>query len=243
MGSLPQVVEDCMGVLQLLSDGTVFRQQIIDFPTQPVNDQSVLYKDCLFHKPHNLRLRLYKPVKTNRRMPVLFYFRGGGFCVGSRDWPGCHNCCQRLSSALGALVVAPDYRLAPEDRLPAAMDDGVAAMEWLQSQAGEWGDEWFDDVDFRRVFVLGDSSGGNIAHHVATRLGAGSPGLGPVRVRGYVLLAPFFGGVARTESEEGPREEMMSLEDLDRVLEAIFARGRRQRPSIGEPIWSWQQEA
>ncbi|CAI0402426.1 unnamed protein product [Linum tenue] len=183
-----------MGVLQLLSDGTVFRQQIIDFPTQPVNDQSVLYKDCLFHKPHNLRLRLYKPVKTNRRMPVLFYFRG----------------------ALGALVVAPDYRLAPEDRLPAAMDDGVAAMEWLQSQAGEWGDEWFDDVDFRRVFVLGDSSGGNIAHHVATRLGAGSPGLGPVRVRGYVLLAPFFGGVARTESEEGPREEMMSLEDLDR---------------------------
>ncbi|CAL1372283.1 unnamed protein product [Linum trigynum] len=240
MGSLPEVVEDCMGVLQLFSDGTVFRHQNIDFPTQPVDDQSVLHKDCLFSEPHDLRLRLYKPASAfnddDRRLPVLFYFRGGGFCVGSRDWPSCHNGCQRLSSALDAVVVAPDYRLAPEDRLPAAMDDGVAAVTWLQSQAAGGGDEWFGNADFDRVFVVGDSSGGNIAHHVAVRLGAGSLGLGPVRVRGYVLLAPFFGGVSRTESEEGPREEMMSLEDLDRFWRLSLPAGEDRDHPLANPF-------
>jgi acetyl esterase/lipase len=46
-------------------------------------------------------------------------------------------------------------------------------------------------VDFDKVFLLGDSSGGNMAHHVGIRLGPGSIELQPVRVRGYVLLAPF----------------------------------------------------
>ncbi|CAN1277809.1 Probable carboxylesterase 15 [Linum perenne] len=90
------------------------------------------------------------------------------------------------------------------------MDDGVTAVKWLQAQALKGG------VDFDRVYVLGDSSGGTIAHHLASRLGAGSRGVGPLRVRGYVLLAPFFGGVERTESEEGPSEKLLNLEVLDR---------------------------
>ncbi|CAN1306850.1 Probable carboxylesterase 15 [Linum perenne] len=217
MGSLPQVVEDCMGVLQLFENGAVSRLDDIQFPFPTVNDKSVLYKDCLFHKPHNLHLRLYKPAasgKRRRRLPVLFYFHGGGFCLGSRDWPNFHNSCQRLSSGLEVLVVAPDYRLAPEHRLPAAVEDGVAALKWVERSD----DDWLSDggVDFDRVFVLGDSSGGNIAHHLAVRLGVGLVGLDSVRVRGFVLMAPFFGGVERTESEEGPSEELLTLEALDR---------------------------
>lgn len=90
----------------------------------------------------------------------------------------------------------------------------------LQAQAlsRNIADTWLDggDVDFERVFVLGDSSGGNITHHLAVQFGAGSPELRPVRVRGYVLMAPFFGGVARTKSEEGPSEAVLNLEILDR---------------------------
>lgn len=71
-------------------------------------------------------------------------------------------------------------------------------------------------VDFDRVYVVGDSSGGNMAHHVAVRLGSGSVKAAPVRVRGYVLLAPFFGGEERTKSEEGPPETFLNLEILDR---------------------------
>lgn len=72
-------------------------------------------------------------------------------------------------------------------------------------------------MDYGRVFVLGDSSGGNIAHHLAVRFGLGFDDLGPLRVRGFVLMAPFFGGSARTKSEaEGPPEPLLNLEILDR---------------------------
>lgn len=126
----------------------------------------------------------------------------------------------RLASGLRAIVAAPDYRLAPEHRLPAAVDDAVEAVRWLQRLGlrDHGGDEWLNPqgVDFDRVFVMGDSSGGNIAHHLAVRFGPGSREMDPVRVRGYVLLGPFFGGVVRTRSEEGPPEQMLSLEILDR---------------------------
>lgn len=116
------------------------------------------------------------------------------------------------------MVIAPDYRLAPEHKLPAAMDDTLAAFKWLQGQAlSKICDAWLSEgVDFDQVFVIGDSSGGNIAHHMAVQLGSGSPELAPVFVRGYVLLAPFFGGIVRTKSEEGPDEALLNLDVLDR---------------------------
>lgn len=235
MGSLPHIVEDCMGVLQVFSDGTVHRRHDadIDFPFRPVvDDASVAFKDVVYDKKLGLSLRLYKPKPSNSvsKTPVVVYFHGGGFCVGSRLWPNCHNCCLRLASGLEAVVVSPDYRLAPEHKLPAAVDDAARALEWL---AGDdcLGDAWLghEGLDLDRVFVLGDSSGGNMAHHLAVRLGsagsvnaATSPVPVPVRVRvrvpvrGFVLLAPFFGGVVRTKSEEGPSEALLNLEILDR---------------------------
>jgi acetyl esterase/lipase len=225
MGSLPQIVEDCMGFLQLYSDGTVFRLKDINFNTPVVHDNSVLFKDCVFDEKLNLHLRMYKPTSTKftttcNKLPIIVYIHGGGFCFGSCRWPNSHNCCVRLASGLGAVVISPDYRLAPEHRLPAAMDDAVSAVRWLQRQAlsQSGGDAWLSGgaVDFGRVFVAGDSSGGNIAHHLAVRFGIGSTEVEPVRVRGYVLLAPFFGGEVRTKSEEGPSEEFLSLEILDR---------------------------
>uniref|UniRef100_A0A5B6ZQX4 Putative carboxylesterase 15 n=1 Tax=Davidia involucrata TaxID=16924 RepID=A0A5B6ZQX4_DAVIN len=222
MGSLPHIVEDCRGILQLYSDGSIFRSTNIDFNIPVHEDGSVIWKDCPYDKNHNLYLRLYKPLSvsvSSNKLPIVFFLHGGGFCVGSRTWPNCHNCCLRLSSGLRALVVAPDYRLAPEHRLPAAMDDAASAVKWLQSQAvSKNPDTWLSDgVDLDRVFILGDSSGGNIAHHLAVQLGSGSPGLDPVRVRGYVLLAPFFGGTVRTKSEaEGPPEPILNMDILDR---------------------------
>ncbi|KAA8516848.1 hypothetical protein F0562_017334 [Nyssa sinensis] len=118
-----------------------------------------------------------------------------------------------------ALIVSPDCRLAPEHKLPAAIDDAHIALRWLKEEAlSEDTDMWLrDGVDFDRVFILGDSSGGNTAHHLAVRLGAGSKELAPVRVRGYVLLAPFFGGIVRTKSEEEtPCEAFWNLEMYNR---------------------------
>ncbi|KAJ6717144.1 ARYLACETAMIDE DEACETYLASE [Salix koriyanagi] len=79
-------------------------------------------------------------------------------------------------------------------------------------------DTWLTDVaDFSKVFISGDSAGGNIAHNLAVRLGAGSPELAPVLVRGYVLLAPYFGGTVKSKSEaEGPKEAFLNWELIDR---------------------------
>ncbi|PKI32797.1 hypothetical protein CRG98_046790 [Punica granatum] len=272
MGSLPHVVEDCMGVLQLYSNGTIFRSKHIDFSRIPVvDDFSVLFKDCLFDKHHNLYLRLYKPAALtatpnittyyddsdgnniiehnnhNNKIPVVYYLHGGGFCVGSRSWPNSHSCCTRLASGLGALVVAPDYRLAPEHRLPAAMEDAHNSIKWLRDQAKLTGkeereggcDSWLrNGVDFDRVFVIGDSSGGNIAHHLAVRFGSYEPekDLSPVRVRGYILLAPFFGGYARTKSEEGPSEGLLNLEILDRFWRLSMPAGENRDHPLANPF-------
>ncbi|XP_062112324.1 carboxylesterase 15 [Humulus lupulus] len=251
MGSLPHIVEDCMGVLQLFSDGSVHRCSDIAFNFRPFyEDSSVVFKDLVFDQKLDLSLRLYKPNSvvmnsTTAKLPVVFYFHGGGFCVGSRLWPNCHNCCLRLASGLGALVVSPDYRLAPEHKLPAAVDDAVSVVEWLRREAvgdGEnncsGGDAWLSRkvIDLDRVFVVGDSSGGNMAHHLAVRIGTGSVRVEPVRVRGFVLLAPFFGGVARTRSEEGPPEGLLSLEMLDRFWRLSMGEGETRDHPLANPF-------
>ncbi|KAL2900887.1 putative carboxylesterase 15 [Bienertia sinuspersici] len=189
-------------------------------------------KIVCYDEKHQIYLRVYKPnykknynFYRNNKMPILYYLHGGGFCLGSRTWPNCHNCCLCLCSQLQAFVVAPDYRLAPEHRLPAAIEDGLNAVKWLQLQAKKKDKSNHSPacskllehgVDFEKVFIMGDSSGGNIAHHLAVRFGSRSPELSPIRICGYVLLAPFFGGSIRTKSEAQGPEPVLTLESLDR---------------------------
>ncbi|XP_007015630.2 PREDICTED: probable carboxylesterase 15 [Theobroma cacao] len=213
-------VDECRGVLRVYSDGSIWRSPKPSFNVPVDDDGSVVWKDILFDPVHNLQLRLYKPASSSSaKLPIFYYIHGGGFCIGSRAWPNCQNYCFRLSSELQAAVISPDYRLAPENRLPAAIEDGFMTVKWLQAQAlAENPDPWLTDVgDFSRVFICGDSAGGNIAHNLAVQLGAGSSDLAPVRVRGYVLLAPFFGGTVRTRSEaEGPKDAFLNWELIDR---------------------------
>lgn len=221
MGSSPNVVEDLHGVVQIFSDGSIKRNdKNIDFTPFPVKDDGlVVWKDFCYDKLHSLNLRLYKPKSTTlkTKFSIIYYLHGGGFCLGSFTWPNIHNCCLRISSALQVIVVAPDYRLAPEHRLPAAVDDSLGALKWIQEMARNPNGDVVDCFDFDRFFVMGDSSGGNLAHHLAVRLGPGSPDLTPIKIRGYVMLAPFFGGLERTESEmKGLSETFLDLETIDR---------------------------
>ncbi|XP_062082506.1 carboxylesterase 15-like [Humulus lupulus] len=219
--SQPYEVDECRGVLRVYSDGSIVRSSKPSFDV-PVNDDgSVIWKDIVFDKVNDLWLRLYKPAasQSGSKLPIFFYIHGGGFCIGSRTWPNCQNYCLRLASDLQAVIVAPDYRLAPENRLPAAIEDGYTAVKWLQGEAeSEEPDKWLCDVaDFGKVFICGDSAGGNMAHHLAVRLGNESAELGRVRVKGYVLLAPFFGGTVRCKSEaEGSKDAFLNLDLIDR---------------------------
>jgi acetyl esterase/lipase len=243
------VVDECRGVLFVYSDGTVERRAQPGFSTPVRDDGSVEWKDVEFDAAAGLGLRLYRPRDRGgrrRRLPVFFYYHGGGFCIGSRTWPNVQNYCLRLAADLGALVVAPDYRLAPEHRLPAALDDGAAAVLWLAAQAREeddgagGGDPWVaESADLARVFVSGDSAGGTIAHHLAVRFGspAGRAELAPAAVRGYVQLMPFFGGVQRTRSEaECPDDAFLNRPLNDRYWRLSLPEGATADHPVSNPF-------
>ncbi|CAL4919457.1 unnamed protein product [Urochloa decumbens] len=202
----PHVVADLAGMVQLLSDGTIVRDADAVAnglpPASLPSASTTQWKDVVYDPDHDLKLRMYKPAAgADEKLPVLVYFHGGGFCVGSFSLPNFHVCCLRLSGELPAVVLSADYRLAPEHRLPAAHDDARTLVSWIRNKAAD-GDPWLaESADFGRVFVTGDSAGGNIAHHVAVSVGSGLLGVSPARVAGYVLLCPFFGGVERMASE------------------------------------------
>lgn len=102
---------------------------------------------------HCLHARLYSPQRT--LLPVLLYFHGGGFTVGS---VASHDIlCRELSRLSGCAVVSLDYRLAPEHRFPTAVNDAWDAVSWVATQAQDLG------VDASRVAVGGDSAGGTLA--------------------------------------------------------------------------------
>lgn len=100
-------------------------------------------------------VRIYRPAGAGRPAPALVYFHGGGFVVGSLD---SHDAvCRVLADEAGCVVIAVDYRLAPEHRFPAAVEDALAAFRALHGRAEALG------IDPRRVAVGGDSAGGNLS--------------------------------------------------------------------------------
>jgi acetyl esterase len=109
-----------------------------------------------------LRVRIYRPPDTVARLlPAILYFHGGGWVTGSLE--GYDLVCRYICARSGCAVVAVDYRLAPEHKFPAAIDDAVAAFRWLSADAVKLG------IDPARIVIAGDSAGGNIAA-VAARL-------------------------------------------------------------------------
>ncbi|KAL7226296.1 hypothetical protein ACSBR1_021417 [Camellia fascicularis] len=126
--SPPYEVDECQGVLRVSSDDSIVRSSKPSFNVPVHDDGSVIWKDVQFDSINNLHLRLYKPAtSSSAKLPIFFYIHGGGFCIGSRTWPNCQNYCFRLALDLQALIISPDYRLAPENRLPAAIETAI----WL----------------------------------------------------------------------------------------------------------------
>jgi acetyl esterase len=123
-----------------------------------------------------LPLRLYRPARERPR-PALLYFFGGGWVLGTIDTAD--GVCRSLANSSGALVVVAGYRLAPEHRFPAAIDDCYAAVRWVAEHADEIG------ADPARLAVGGDSAGGNLAAGVALRARADGPALA-----GQLLVYP-----------------------------------------------------
>ena len=99
-------------------------------------------------------VRVYWPAAASE-LPVLVYFHGGGWVFGNID--SVDRTCRALANAAGCIVVNVEYRLAPENKFPAAVDDAYAAVRYVSEHAAEFG------ADPGRIAVGGDSAGGNLA--------------------------------------------------------------------------------
>jgi acetyl esterase len=108
-----------------------------------------------------VRVRLYDP-GVERPAPCLIYVHGGGWVICSVETYD--GVCRRLAQAGGFMVASVDYRLAPEHKFPAGLEDCVAVSRWIATYGGAWG------IDAARLAIGGDSAGGNLALACLLRL-------------------------------------------------------------------------
>ncbi|CAK9181350.1 unnamed protein product [Ilex paraguariensis] len=193
------IVAEAPGYIQVFSDGSVnrFAPEIAHASTK----SSVKYKskDIIIDASKPVTARMFLPdiPASLDQLPVLVYFHGGGFCIGSTTWLGYHIFLGDLSVASQSIILSIDYRLAPENKLPIAYDDCYSSLDWLSRNVNS--EPWLEKADLSRVFLSGDSAGGNIAHQVAVK--AIQNKAFPVTLRGLLLIHPYFGSQRRTELE------------------------------------------
>ena len=132
------------------------------FFTQPDAPEMAQVCDASASGPHGeIPLRIYRPLGSapGVALPVLVYYHGGGWVIGDLDTHD--TLCRELANGAGACVVAVDYRMGPEHRFPCAVDDCIAATNWVRREAGAL------NIDSARIAIGGDSAGGNLAAAVA----------------------------------------------------------------------------
>ncbi|XP_075635645.1 putative carboxylesterase 6 [Castanea sativa] len=239
------VIEEIEGLIRVYKDGDVERPQIVPFVTSALSlELGVTSKDVVIDKFTNIWARFYVPNVCHGKLPLLVYFHGGGFCVGSAAWSCYHEFLARLSAKANCLIMSVNYRLAPENPLPAAYEDGLRALVWLKQQALRGDGEWWSRLsDFSKIFLAGDSAGANIAHNVATRVGSNhgieAMALKPLSLKGNILIQPFFGGEVRTHSEnymvQSPRSAL-SLAASDTYWRLALPAGANRDHSWCNPL-------
>ncbi|XP_038896586.1 probable carboxylesterase 17 [Benincasa hispida] len=196
------LIGEVPGYFEVYSDGSVRRsipEVVVSTGTQ--SSKNYNFKDVVIDSKKLVTGRLFRPNVTNSttKLPILVYFHGGGFCIGSTTWIGYHNFLKDLAIASESIILSVDYRLAPENRLPAAYEDCYNSLEWLSYQ--ESSEPWLQNVDLSRVFLSGDSAGGNIVHNVAIK--SIKSNISNLTIKGLLLIHPYFGSEKRTENEKG----------------------------------------
>ena len=168
----------------------------------------------------SLPVRIYVPegaADAAVPVPVILYFHGGGFVMGSIED---HDpLCGKLADAACAIVIAAEYRLAPEHPFPAAIEDAILLAEWTLENAAEYGG------DPKRIIAAGDSSGATISAALAL---IGRNGKAP-RIDGLILLYGVFGCISLEESESarlfGQGEYILPVSAIEKMMEMYIPEG------------------
>lgn len=168
----------------------------------------------------DLWVRVYVPdavIEEGGKLPVLLYFHGGGFIMGSIED---HDpLCGKLADECHAIVVAAEYRLAPEHPFPACIEDAVLTAEWAYDHAAEFGG------DPETILAGGDSSGANISAVLAL---LAREGKAPA-VSGLILFYGTYGCIGLAESESarlyGQGDYVLPADVMERMMKLYIPEG------------------
>lgn len=166
----------------------------------------------------DIPLRIYRP-NADQPLPILVYFHGGGWVIGNIE--SHDTTCQQLATLVPAVVVSVDYRLAPEHRYPAAVEDCVAATAWAHEHASELG------ADPSRLAVGGDSAGGNLAAVVSLKArDAGGP---PICFQLLIYPATDLTRSSASHVENG-EGYLLTTDSMDWFLDHYVPEADRKSP-------------
>ncbi|XP_031263652.1 probable carboxylesterase 120 [Pistacia vera] len=187
-------------------DGTATRKRnalLSKTISDPDHDPRVLFKDVPINASNKTWARIFLPRQvldssSTTKLPLIVYYPGGGFIIGSLDDSIFHDFCSNVALEYPAVVVSAQYRLAPEHRLPAAYNDSMEALHWIKTTQEELLKKY---ADFSSCFLMGLSAGANTAYQVGLRVAAQVEDILPLKIKGLILQHLFIGGVKRTESE------------------------------------------
>ena len=170
-----------------------------------------------------VRTLITTPTDANGRRPAVLHLHGGGMVVGSPQFEAFEA--GRIARELGAVVVSPDYRLAPEHPFPAALDDCMATLTWMRANADDLG------IDPNRIAVMGSSAGGGLSAAVAQR----SRDEG-IELRAQVLVYPMMDDRTALRDDHGGRGRFMWTPESSRWAWTAYL-GRRPTES-GAPEYA-----
>jgi acetyl esterase len=167
--------------------------------------------------PHgSIPARIYTPMrprKTDGLAPCLVFFHGGGWVIGDLD---SHDVvCRKLADEGQLVVISVDYRLAPEHKFPAAVEDAITATRWIADNSRQLG------IDASRLTVGGDSAGGNLAAVVAI---SARDGNGP-DIAGQVLIYPAIDFALTHPSHREPETSILLTHSVIRWFRDHYLTG------------------
>jgi acetyl esterase len=159
-------------------------------------------------------------------LPALVFFHGGGFVIGNLDTHD--RLCRSLAKASGCAVVSVDYRLAPENKYPAAVDDAYAATQYLAEHGSEFG------IDPNRIAVGGDSAGGNLA----TVISLLARDRGGPKLKFQLLIYPLvdFNDHSPSMLQFGQGDYFLTMEGMDWFKKSYLASEDAAREPSASPI-------
>ena len=183
-------------------------------------DEVATVEDIALSAPQgDLALRVYRP-HTMQRLPALLWLHGGGWCTGNLDTSDA--LCRRLAARIGTVVAALDYRLAPENPFPAALEDVDIAARWLADPANGMTHE-------QGICIGGDSAGGNLAAAYAMNDPA-------VRIAAQLLAFPPVDSRGGYPSEVEFREGFFTTLDEFRTWIGHYLAGHEAADPYASPL-------